>query len=466
VLTTVPNTAASSSCSSINRVESSQYKFPPINSAPSLTPLEGALGVEVVDVYKVDIPVARRKELSHVTGSDWFRSQHQACAIELSSQRKSDLLVALGSGGGASLLFTLCAVNKDEEKLTTIVTVPSVLRLNSLRNRLNKARISVREWTVKGSKNLTRPPVLLVLAKTAVTKEFKEFFLELCREKAVARLVFDRIESFVNPPLLTLVTSFKFREKLPEGLVPFIGTSTSLPLGLIAKVMRQMSFRHGNTQLVRDPSLLHNSTSYSVFPLTSQRGCPSAEAFFSPTDDKLLSVLNYVRHALGEFQEQDRALIFCSSSRVAEDFAAELPCFCYAVEANGDANEFAMKSWRAGDVKALATTSGLGVDFDYPYIKLVIHYEEPRNIFAFLHESGKAGRNLQRAYVTTFWHVEKMPASNTDDLGVDEMIEYLMTGQCRRTSLLLEGNTCHDDATAALCDNCQSQLAHVPIVSL
>ena len=305
MLTTVPNNTVSSSCSSINLAESSPYTFPPINSAPSLTPLEGALGMEVIDVYQVDVLVARWKELCHITGSDRFRLQHQACAIELSSQHKSDLLVVLGSGGGASLLFTLCTVNKGEEKLTTIVTVPSVLRLNSLRDRLNKAKISVREWKVGGAKILTKPLALLVLAETTATQEFKAYFLEWCQEKAIARLVFDCIELFVNPPLPTLVTAFKFRKKLPEGLVPFIGTLTALPLGVIAKIMRHMHFREGNTQLVRDLSLLHNSVSYSIFPLASTQGCSLAEAFFSPTDDKLLSVLNYVQHALGEFQEQD-----------------------------------------------------------------------------------------------------------------------------------------------------------------
>lgn len=422
--------------------------------------------MKVVDVYKFGIPVARRKELLQITGSDQFRSQHQACAVELSSQRKSDLLVALGAKGGASLLFALCAVNREEEKLTTVVIVPSALRLNSLRLRLNKARINVREWKVVAQKNLTVPLVLLVFAETAATREFREFFLARCREKAIARLVFDHIESFLNPPLLTFVTAFNFREKLPDGLVvPFIGTSTTLPLDVVAKIMRQMPFRRGDTQLVWDPSLFYNNISYSVFPLITPANCSVDKAHFSPAEGQLLSVITHVRHALDKFQAQDRALIFCSSLRVAEDFAAALPCSSYSVEASEEVRSSVMKSWKEGDVKALVTTSCLGVDFDYDYIKLVIHYE-PRNIFTFLRLSGKAGRSLRPPYVTTFWHVGKTPASNTDDLGVEEMTAYLRTDACRRISLLPGVNTCTQDGTAALCDNCQSQLAHAPIVSL
>ena len=206
--------------------------------------------MKVINVYKFGIPVACCKELLQSTGSDQFRLQHQACTIELSLQHKSDLLVALGAKGGASLLFALCAINREEEKLTTIMIVPLALQLNSLWLRLNKARINMREWKVVAQKNLTVPLVLLVFAETTATQEFREFFLAQCREKAIARLVFDHIESFLNPPLLTFITAFKFHKKLPDGLVPFIGTSTILPLDLVAKIMHQMPFCRGDMQLV------------------------------------------------------------------------------------------------------------------------------------------------------------------------------------------------------------------------
>jgi superfamily II DNA helicase RecQ len=470
VLTTVSNNT-NSTCGSINRAESSSYTAPSIHSesAPSSTSLEGALGVEVVDVYKVDIAIARRKELHQVTGSNRFRSQYQACAIELSSQHKSDLLVALGAGGGASLLFTLCVVNRSEEHRTTVVIVPSVQRLNSLKVRLKNARASAREWKVGARNMVPTPQVLLVFAATAATAEFREFIVARCREKVITRIIFDRIEAFVSPPLLSLAIRFNFREKLAEGLVPFLGTSTALPPDVISKIMRQMHFRPRNTHLVQDPSLLHNSAHLSVFPLLSQANCSVAEAIFSPIENQTLSVLNHVRGALDKFQAQDRALIFCSSSRVADDFAAALPCLSYPVGASEDGKKSVMDSWRAGNAaKALAITSGSGVDFDYDNIQLVIHYEAPQNIYTFLRESAKAGRSGQPAYVTTFWHasVRQTPASNTDDLGVEEMIAYLRTDHCRRVVLLPPANTCGKDSTAALCDNCLSQLAHASIVSL
>lgn len=136
--------------------------------------------------------------------------------------------------------------------------------------------------------------------------------------------------------------------------------------------------------------MFYNNISYSVFPLITLANCSIDKAHFSPAEGQLLSVITHVRHTLDKFQVQDRALIFCSSLWVVEDFAAVLPCSSYSVEASEEVRSFMMKSWKEGDMKALVTMSCLGVDFDYDYIKLMIHYE-PRNVFTFLCLSGKAG---------------------------------------------------------------------------
>jgi len=146
--------------SAITSAESSKNTLSLIHHLPSSTPNDATLGMEVVDVYKVDIPMAHRKELNAVTGSNQFRSQHQACAVKLSSQGKSDLLVALGAQGGALPLFMLCEVNEEEEKLTTVISIPSPLRLSSLIAQLNKARITVREWKTGVKKMDSRPSVI------------------------------------------------------------------------------------------------------------------------------------------------------------------------------------------------------------------------------------------------------------------------------------------------------------------
>ena len=72
-------------------------------------------------------------------------SPHQASALELSLRHASDLLVALGTGGGESLLFMACAANVEEEGNITIVAVPSTHWFNQLKDCLKEARVRVIE---------------------------------------------------------------------------------------------------------------------------------------------------------------------------------------------------------------------------------------------------------------------------------------------------------------------------------
>ena len=74
VMTTILTTSGST----IMCTESLKNTLSLIQHLPSSTPDNAALGMEVVDIYKVDIPMALQKELNAVTGSNQFRSQHQA----------------------------------------------------------------------------------------------------------------------------------------------------------------------------------------------------------------------------------------------------------------------------------------------------------------------------------------------------------------------------------------------------
>lgn len=45
------------------------------------------------------------------------------------------------------------------------------------------------------------------------------------------------------------------------------------------------------------------------------------------------------------------------------------------------------------DQPAIVATSALGVGFNYPYIRWVIHVNAPDDLSAFSQESGRAGRD-------------------------------------------------------------------------
>ena len=213
----------------MQRTYASTALVPHASVRPASSLAEAEWGVTVVDISKVEVQPARWRELRELMGPHaTFKSQHQACALELSAQRKSDLLVILPTGGGKSLLFMACAVNVAELNLATVVIVPLVALLEDLKTRLTAKGIRVADWANDHPKVTDYSAhVIIVLADTAATSEFLSYFLKGCQEGKIARAVIDEIHSILTAAHYRPV--FNVIKRLREGRVPFIGLSATVP---------------------------------------------------------------------------------------------------------------------------------------------------------------------------------------------------------------------------------------------
>ena len=424
----------------------------------------------LVDVSEVEISPARWTELRQLMGPNAvFKSSYQACAVELSAQRKNDLLVVLGTGGGKSLVFMLCAVNEDEDGLTTIVIVPLVALALDLARRLRNKKIRVAMWS--NTTSYYSAQVTIVVSETAASEGFLSYFLKGCREKKIARVVVDEIHTIHTDnhyrPLLSRI------KDLRQGDVQFIGLSATILPAAVTKTMELMHFLPGNTLLIRAPTQ-RKEIAYSVFEIihTSYSSSDPAEALYRDADDgQSRKVIDYIKQSVSRYSHKERALIFCKTKNDAENFAHALECNLY--HADVTEKESILESWRSGTNKALVATSALGAGFDYPTVELVVNYQKPRNIIDFSQESGRGGRELLFSRSTVFWDPTQKDwklARGQDDIGRTEMTDYLTTSSCRRVSLgiSLDGKmykTCLQDGTVALCDLCFKKIRNAPVVS-
>lgn len=444
-----------------------------------------AAGPTMVDVSQVDISPARFTELREIMGPDAvFKSIHQACAVELSARREKDLLVILGTGGGKSLIFMLCAARAEEVDLTTIVIVPLIALLKDLVSRLRKSKIRVIEWsrttTIYGGQ------VTILSTEAAASQDFLAYFLKGCQLKKIGRVVLDEIHTLLTDkhyrPLLKCIN------QLRQGEVQFIGTSATIPESAVAKIMDMMHFIPGNTLIIRAPTI-RKEIAYSVFEITSPSGYGPSDALYKAADGQSLELLNYIKKLLSDFQKNasERALIFCLSRKDAEEFAGALGCKFYHAGVSESDKKSVIDSWRdgpdntlvttmgAGDgQKALVATTALGAGIDHSEIKLVVHYKKPRNIVNFSQESGRAGRQLSIAHSIVFWDPKQKDqplAPDQDDIGVAGITDYVSTSYCRRLCLgrHLDDDrtykTCVQDGTVVLCDLCEKKVREAPVVS-
>jgi superfamily II DNA helicase RecQ len=297
-----------------------------------------------------------------------FKSQYQACALELSVQQEKDLLVILGTAGEKSLLFMACAVNVKELNLATVVVVPLVSLLKELVSRLQAKHLWVMEWngnTQYGAK------VILVLTDTAATKPFRDYFLNGCRQGQIAWLVFDKIHFIITSSHYRPI--FSVLKYLWQGRVLFVGLSATMPPEAVEKIAQKMHLLPGNTLLIHAPTKCKEIV-YPVFEMTGPPGL-AANAKYRALDGTEHKVMEYIAQFLQKFQLKDQALIFCLTKRDAEEITAVLKCHYYHLEVT-DKKEVT-HSWREGEMKVLVVTSALGAGIDYDEVKLVVNYGKP-----------------------------------------------------------------------------------------
>jgi hypothetical protein len=93
----------------------------------------------------------------------------------------------------------------------------------------------------------------------------------------------------------------------------------------------------------------------------------------------------------------DRIIVYCQTVELMEDIASDLGCPTYTGDQdtmNAADRIAAIRSWLApAGSPTIIATSALGIGFDYPYVRWVVHAGPPRRMTDFSQESGRAGRD-------------------------------------------------------------------------
>src|SRR5277367_6013080 len=112
-----------------------------------------------------------------------------------------------------------------------------------------------------------------------------------------------------------------------------------------------------------------------------------------------------------------------------------LGCASYTSESGSKEEKAAILSkWLASkDQPAIAATSALGIGFDYPHVRWVIHVDAPERMTAFSQESGRAGRDGGKASSIILLRAMWKPQLNQDLAPDQEAMQLYLTQQyCSR----------------------------------
>ncbi|OTO14295.1 RecQ family ATP-dependent DNA helicase [Enterococcus sp. 3H8_DIV0648] len=107
-----------------------------------------------------------------------------------------------------------------------------------------------------------------------------------------------------------------------------------------------------------------------------------------------------------------QGIIYCLTQRDCETVAEFLKKSSISAEAyhaglgkdefEVDIAQKRMEAFDKGDLRILVATVKLGMGYDKPDIRFVIHYQLPKNIISYYQQIGRAGRDGQSAYAIMF----------------------------------------------------------------
>jgi len=172
----------------------------------------------------------------------------------------------------------------------------------------------------------------------------------------------------------------RITQSLPAG-VPVLATTATANDRVIADIEEQLG---PNLVVVRGP-LARDSLHLQVIVLHDQA-------------ERLAWLAEYLAQADGSGIVY--VLTVADARRVSEWLALlgiEAPAY-YGSLAN-DERQRLEAALRTNDVKALVATVALGMGFDKPDLKFVVHYQRPSSAIAYYQQIGRAGRSVARAEV-------------------------------------------------------------------
>src|SRR5437762_12348274 len=178
-----------------------------------------------------------------------------------------------------------------------------------------------------------------------------------------------------------------------------------------------------------------------------------------------------LKSKMENFEDGDRAIIYCLQRKWAEELATFLNkefgeeiCGTYHAKMDRAQRGEVFERWKDGDLKFIAATSALGAGINYDKVRLVIHQGYGKNMLDFCQETGRGGRDGEKAEaVTLFWCGIVDQSDWVKDEEREDVLAWINGKECRRLMMgrCIEGvgTNCMSVARGELCDICDDAMA-------
>lgn len=379
-------------------------------------------------------------KMKELFGADYkFHSKEQEEGVMAVLDGISPLMIVLATGGGKTLMIQLPALLDRDDK-TTVVVTPLVALGDQLVKRMQELNIDCIKWNRVWTR---KAKVVVVVAETTLTRDFRCFLAGLDRSNELSRVVYDEAHK--------LVTDVGYRPKLAE--------MKSIALS-VQQVFLTATF---------PPSMREEFEEMLVTPgLVEIRGRTNRPTFryeVREVDDAESDAVAWAKSRVKEGGD-GKVVLFCTSRQRCDRLAEELCCGKYYSTAPNKRED--LKKWESGESRVLVATGALGAGVDVSKVVDVVHVGKPWTYKDFSQESGRGGRANETVVSVVFiepWELRRGEGEKT----LDEITlqEYLTTKGCRRKpgSRFLDGQDLETTCAGVdgeRCDNCRAEYSMTP----
>ena len=394
------------------------------------------------------------QSLKYHFGYDQFRPG-QRQIIEDALQNR-DLMVVMPTGGGKSLCFQLPALLK---KGLTVVVSPLIAlmqdQVEALRNNninatflnssLNAYKVRSREEAILSGK----VKLLYVAPERLLSERFLPF-LDLVKEKiGISSFAIDEAHCVsewghdFRPEYRQLKS---LRKRYPD--VPTVALTATATDRVRSDIIQQLGLKQPSIHLA---SFNRENLYYEVRPKTKYAYAELLELIRETEGSTIIYSLT--RKKVDEL-----------TFKLQNDKIGVLPYHAGLTDEERSSNQ---TRFIRDDVRVMVATVAFGMGINKPDVRLVVHFDMPRNIESYYQESGRAGRDGEPSRCTIFfsfgdvktieWSIDQKTDPQEQLIAkqqLRQMIDYAEGTDCRRTIQLgyfgerFPGN-------CGNCDNCR-----------
>jgi hypothetical protein len=302
----------------------------------------------------------------------------------LGPQPAEQVVLVIGTGSGKTLVIMVGAAVADAG--TTLLILPTVALRGDMLRRFHDVGIRPLIWSVDCTRSA---PLVIVSAEAACTQGFLEYCHVLVGRQKLDRIIIDEAH-------LT-ITASDYRSCMAQlgWYVRQVRTQTVWLTATLPPAMAEEFIEHN--MLVR-PRIIRESTNRRNTKYTV-----SLETGPGPLVERAAAWVQayWPRKEIFD-HSRDKIIVYCRTREEVAQLAGLLGCPTYTSRSGTEEEKAAIIAGWLGlqDQPVMAATSALGVGFDYPFIRWVIHVDGPDRLTDFSQESGGVGGDGQKAYST------------------------------------------------------------------